>query len=171
MPLLWPAHDVHLSAPGSVPGVVKMTENEERSGFAFLQRAHYCSAPPVFITRRCRGVKDELIWGPGGSLIDSWSDPAPVVQYHPHQWMSPWRKWIASSISLSLFKWKREICSLAIYFFSEQHSKVDLNSTFWGVNCCVWTCVIILHLACTWIWVRWNDLDLVRLQTCLEWMR
>lgn len=106
----------------------------ECSVFAFLQHAHYCSAPPVFITRRCKGVKHELIWGPGVSLIDLWSDPAPVVQYRPHQWMVPWRKWIAPSC-LCPFSNERERSVLwPSFFFSQNNSKVDLNSTYRGVN-------------------------------------
>lgn len=77
-------------------GVVKQLclRHGKWSVLAFLQFTHCCSAPPIFITRRYRGVTDELIWGSGVLLIDSWSDPASVVQYSLHQQMTPPGKWM-----------------------------------------------------------------------------
>lgn len=136
----------------------------KRSVFAFLQFTHYCWAPPLLITRRCRGVTDELFWGSGMLLIDST------------------RKMDGTFIFWSFFKWKRDLFFCHPLFF---------RATFWrGLKVCILRCKLlrvdlcdcVLHLACMWIWFRWRggfdsdggrNLDLVskvRPQTCPEWI-
>lgn len=86
--------------------------------FAFLQFAHYCSPPPVIITRRCRGVKDELTWGPVMYLIDSWLDPTSGVQISLHQQIKE------NGWDLYVFVEMREICSFAILFLYNNITKL-----------------------------------------------
>lgn len=124
-------------------------------------------------THRCRGVTDELIWGSGVLLIDSWSDPASVVQYSLHQQMTPPGKWMGP-LFFGPFSNERERSALEPSSFFRTTFQRGLKVCI--LRCKLWhvdQCYCVLHLVCVWIWFRWRNLDVdnkVRPQTCTEWI-
>lgn len=113
-----------LSALGALVKQLRLRHGK-CSVFAFLQFTHYCSAPPIFITRRCRGVTDELIWGSGLLLIDSFLPLWCHIACN-YRWLHQENGW--DLYLLVPFQMKERDLLFCQPLFSEQHSNVDWKS-------------------------------------------